>query len=350
MTKKATIITDSGEQIEATAPVIISASRSTDIPAFYAKWFFNRLEKGYCTWYYPFSQKKIYVSFAQCKVVVFWTKNPKPIMPYLHKLDERGIHYYFQVTLNDYEQENLEPNVPPLSKRIETFKELSNSIGKERVIWRFDPLILTPQLSPRELLLRIYHIGNQLKGYTDKLVFSFIDINSYRKVQNNLVKATRFFSKESISQSEPLPSQMKEIAEGLKKLREHWKNEGWNLSLATCAEEIHLEEYGIEHNRCIDGELMKTIFAKDEGLVYYLNTGTMPVRDMFGQFVPQKQKTAQAMKDKGQRKICGCMASKDIGMYNTCRHFCVYCYANTDREYVEKNTHRHSDDSESLIE
>ena len=123
---------DAGPVVEASTPVIISASRSTDIPAFYAEWFFNRLEKGYCVWYNPFNQKPMYISFAKCKVIVFWTKNPKPIIPYLHELDKRGIHYYFQVTLNDYIAEGFEPNVPSLSVRIETFKELSKLIGKER--------------------------------------------------------------------------------------------------------------------------------------------------------------------------------------------------------------------------
>ena len=145
------IINDKGERVEATAPVIISASRSTDIPAFYAKWFFNRLAKGYCAWYNPFNQQKMYISFSKCKVIVFWTKNPKPIIPYLHILDEMGIHYYFQVTLNDYVNEGFEPNVPSVVQRVKTFKQLSDMVGKEKVIWRFDPLIVTPEITPRPL-------------------------------------------------------------------------------------------------------------------------------------------------------------------------------------------------------
>ena len=156
--------------------MIISASRRTDIPAFYAEWFFRRLEAGYCAWVNPFNQKKMYVSFKNCRVVVFWSKNPEPILPYLHKLDERGIHYYFQFTLNDYEQEGFEPNVPELERRIETFRKLSGMIGKERVIWRFDPLIVTPSLSTDMLLARIERIGDSLKGCTEKLVFSFVDV------------------------------------------------------------------------------------------------------------------------------------------------------------------------------
>ena len=346
---KVLISNDAGEQVEATAPVIISASRSTDIPAFYAKWFFNRLAKGYCAWYNPFNQQKMYISFKNCKVVVFWTKNPKPILPYLHELDERGIHYYFQVTLNDYVKEAFEPNVSSVEERVETFKKLSSLIGKEKVIWRFDPLIITPNIGPRELLTRIWNIGNKLKGYTDKLVFSFVDVKAYRKVQNNLVKETMLFTKEDVENAEANYAQRIEIVAGLNKIRETWRGEGWNIEMATCAEDIDLEAYGIEHNRCIDGELMKRIFADDKELVYYLHTLKWPEKDMFGEIPPIPQKTKN-VKDTGQRKICGCMVSKDIGMYNTCRHFCVYCYANTSKELVLKNAQRHNDYSESIIE
>jgi DNA repair photolyase len=348
MTDKIVITTDQGRQVEATAPVIISASRSTDIPAFYAKWFFNRLAKGYCAWYNPFNQQKMYISFERCRVIVFWTKNPAPIIPYLPELDKRGIHYYFQVTLNDYVKEGFEPNVPSVEERVKTFKQLSNLIGKEKVIWRFDPLIITPNIGPRELLTRIWHIGNKLKGCTDKLVFSFVDVKAYRKVQNNLVKETMLFTKEDVENAEANHAQRIEIVEGLKKIREVWHKEGWNIEMATCAEDIDLEAYGIEHNRCIDGELMKRIFAYDKELVYYLHTLKWPEKDMFGEIPPIPNKTKN-VKDTGQRKICGCMVSKDIGMYNTCRHFCVYCYANTSKELVLKNKDKHNDESESII-
>lgn len=346
---KIQIKTDRGELVEALTPVVISASRSTDIPAFYAKWFFNRLERGYCVWYNPFNQKPVYVSFRRCKAIVFWTKNPKPILPYLHKLDEMGIHYYFQVTLNDYVKEGFEPNVPSVEERIETFRELSRMVGKQRVIWRFDPLIVTEKLTPAILLERIWNVGNMLKGACEKLVFSFVDVNAYRKVQRNMVKETSCFSTETVASAEMTNAQRLEIVEGLVKIREAWKAEGWEVTMATCGEDVDYASYGIEHNRCIDGELMKMAFADDEDFVYYLNTGYLPERDLFGQSAPRKEKTAAAMKDKGQRLACGCMVSKDIGMYNTCRHFCVYCYANTSRDCVSKNAVLYDGNSESLI-
>ena len=343
------ITKDNGEVVDCSAPVIISASRSTDIPAFYSEWFFNRLEKGYCTWYNPFNKKPMYISFKNTKVVVFWTKNPKPILPYLSDLDKRGIHYYFQVTLNDYEAEGFEPNVPSLLERIDTFKRLSDMIGKEKVIWRFDPIILSETLSPRQVLTKIFHVGNEIKGYTDKLVFSFVDVKAYRKVQNNLIKETSMFSKENIENAEPRGNLQNEIIEGLVKLHKHWKEENWDLELATCAEDMDLDKYNIKHNRCIDGELMEKIFSEDKELLYYLKTGELPRPNLFGELPPLPQ-IGKNLKDKGQRKSCGCMVSKDIGMYNTCKHFCVYCYANTSKKIVTENAMKHRNISESIIE
>lgn len=330
-------------------PIIVSASRSTDIPAFYAKWFANRLAAGYAVWYNPFNQQPMKIAFDKTKVVVFWTKNPAPLIPYLEELDKRGIHYYFQFTLNDYEVEGFEPNVPALAERVETFKKLSSLIGKERVIWRFDPIIMISQLQPRDILKKVWKVGNLIKGCTEKLVFSFVDVKSYRKVQNNLIKDTDMFTRETIDMAEPNEDQIQEIVEGLAKLRDHWKKEdGWDLTLATCAEKIDLEQYGVEHNKCIDGDLMERIFADDKEFVYYLRTGKLPEPDLFGN-IPDLPPKGKDLKDKGQRKLCGCMISKDIGMYNTCRHLCTYCYANTSRNVVLANKDKHSDDSESII-
>jgi DNA repair photolyase len=300
-------------------------------------------------WYNPFNQQPMKISFDKTKVVVFWTKNPAPLIPYLGELDKRGIHYYFQFTLNDYEAEGFEPNVPSLTERVETFKKLSSLIGKERVIWRFDPIIMTSQLQPRDILKKVWKVGNLIKGCTEKLEFSFVDVKSYRKVQNNLIKDTDMFTRETIDMAEPNEDQIQEIVEGLAKLRDHWKKEdGWDLTLATCAEKIDLEQYGVEHNKCIDGDLMERIFADDKELVYYLRTGKLPEPDLFGN-IPDLPPKGKDLKDKGQRKLCGCMISKDIGMYNTCRHLCTYCYANTSRNVVIANKDKHSDDSESII-
>ncbi|MDR1912849.1 MAG: DUF1848 domain-containing protein [Helicobacteraceae bacterium] len=336
--KKIEMQDDCGSIVEAQAPIIVSASRSTDIPRYYAEWFFNRLKKGYVVWVNPFNQKPMYISFDQTRAIIFWSKNPKPIIPYLEKLDERKINYYFQFTLNDYDREKLEPYVPEVAERIETFIELSEKIGKEKVIWRFDPLIVAPNfISVSDLLERIKNIGEKLKKYTQKLVFSFVDVQAYRKVRNNLAKETRLYN-------ELTHEQMIEIAEGLAALRDQWKSEGYDIALGTCAEEIDLDKYGISHNHCIDGELMRKLFCNDEKLMEHLGYE----RDLTASD-GWSEKPSKNMKDKGQRKPCGCIVSKDIGAYNTCPHFCVYCYANFSKKWVENNRRSHSVESESIV-
>ena len=288
---------DGGTEVLAQAPLIISASRSTDIPAFYADWFFRRLEKGYVRWRNPFSWQDSYVSFGNTRFIVFWSKNPAPLLPYLPMLKERGIGCYIHFTLNDYEAEGLEPNVPPLSQRIETFRRAVEALGRGAVVWRFDPLILTDKINIDTLLEKIAHIANALTGYTEKLVFSFADIESYKKVSHNLRLS-------GINYREWDEESMQEFALRLSTLN----RDNWNFRLATCAERIDLSEYGIEHNRCIDPELISRLTPHDAILQNFLYN---------------------AKTDTGQRKACGCILSKDIGAYNTCPHGCLYCYANT---------------------
>ena len=124
-------------------PVILSASRETDIPAFYSDWLVSRLREGWCEWKNMYNGSIREVSFDRTRLIVFWSKNPKPLLERLDEVEALGFRqYYFQFTLNDYVREELEPNVPPVAERINTFKRLADRIGKERVIWRFDPLML----------------------------------------------------------------------------------------------------------------------------------------------------------------------------------------------------------------
>lgn len=184
------IVNDGGDTVFAQAPVIISASRSTDIPAFYSDWFLHRLKKGYSAWTNPFNGVKSYVSYKHVRLIVFWSKNPEPLLDpsgILDYLTEQGINAYIQFTLNDYVSEGIERGVPPLDKRIDTFKRLVDRLGFGKVIWRFDPLILTDSIDVDALLEKCSNIGEQLKGYTEKLVFSFADISDYRKVKSNLL-------------------------------------------------------------------------------------------------------------------------------------------------------------------
>ena len=308
------------------SPLILSASRETDIPAFYSDWFVSRLREGWCEWKNTYSGTVHKVSFAKMRMIVFWSKNPKPLLERLDEVEALGFRqYYFQFTLNDYVREELEPNVPPVAERIDTFKRLADRIGKERVIWRFDPLMLgfaagtkLCGLSIDELLERIGNIGRQLKGYTEKLVFSFIDIGAYRKVQRNL---------EGLGVREFSPDEQRQFAQGLAEL-----NKELGLELATCGEETDLSAYGVRHNKCVDDELMMRLFHDDAALMDFIGAEY----DMFsGWHIPKSKK------DKGQRKACGCIVSKDIGAYNTCPHLCRYCYANASPELALANWRRH---------
>lgn len=243
--------------MEVPAPEIISASRSTDIPAFYADWFFHRLETGYSVWNNPFNGQKSYVSYRNTRFIVFWSKNPKPLLPYLPVLKERGIGCYIQFTLNDYGEDGLETGVPPLEERIGTFKALSETLGKEAVIWRFDPLVLTDSISIDTLLEKVGRIGTEIHGFTEKLVFSFADISSYRKVKANMDGS-------GIPYREWDRMMMEEFAGKLSQMNH---NKGWNLELATCGENLDLGKYRISRNRCIDGDLIARLAWRDKSLM-----------------------------------------------------------------------------------
>ncbi len=311
-------------------PAIVSASRETDLPAFYSDWFVSRLREGWCEWKNTYSGTIHKVSFDKTRLIVYWSKNPKPLLERLDEVEALGFRqYYFQFTLNDYVREGLEPNVPPVAERIDTFKRLADRIGKERVIWRFDPLMLgsadarervppTADITIDALLERIVDIGRQLKGYTEKLVFSFIDISGYRKVQHNLAGlGVREFS----------PDEQRRFAQGLAEL-----NGELGLELATCGEEADLSVFGVKHNKCVDDELMMRLFHNDAALMDFIGAEY----DMFSGWHIEKSK-----KDKGQRKACGCIISKDIGAYNTCPHLCRHCYANSSSEQALANCRRH---------
>ena len=330
-----------GQIVKAQAPLIVSASRSTDIPAFYADWFFYRLNKGYSAWTNPFNGIKSYVSYAQTRFIVFWSKNPRPLLDYLHVLEQKGIKCYIQYTLNDYENEKLE-KVPTLAYRIETFKMLVNRLGKGPVIWRFDPMILTDDISIDDLLRKVQNIGDQLKGYTEKLVFSYADIKAYKKVKSNL-------ERNGIPYHEWDEILMDEFAQKLSTMN---KERGWNYTLATCGEKIDIDKYGIEHNRCIDGDLITKLAWKDAELMDFMKVRIerIPAPTLFEDvnisddaiMLPDNHYFISAhKKDPGQREFCRCMAAKDIGEYNTCPHLCEYCYANTSKDTALANWKRH---------
>lgn len=307
--EKVWIKNDAGEEVEAIAPIIISASRSTDVPSCYSDWFAYRFfEKGYLAWVNPFNRCPIYVSFKKTRVIIFWTKDPTPIISHLDKLDQLGVNYYFQYTLNDYDDVVYEPNIPRLDDRINDFIALSKRIGKEKVIWRFDPILLSNRVDITSIISRIKKVGDKVFNHTNRMIFSFVDLKNYRKL-----------TKPSIAEGfrEPTIDETRLLAQKIGEL-----NEKWGLDIFTCGEKDSFTDYGIRKGSCVDGDLIQSLFPNDVRLMAFLKNNNK--------------------KDSGQRESCGCIPSKDIGEYNTCPNLCRYCYANSSRSTVIKNIANHN--------
>lgn len=274
--------------------MILSVSRRTDIPNYYSEWFFNRLKDGFLYVrnpmnFHQISEIKISPDVVDC--IVFWTKNPLPIMERLDELE--AYNYYFQFTLTGYGND-VERNLPnKKTSVIPIFQELSNKIGKEKVVWRYDPIFFSNRYNVQYHLKAFRSIAEALSGYTEKCVISFLDI--YPKNKKNMDNLLSY----DLSDSE-----LREFAKELSNIAK--EN---HIKIGSCAEKVDLDEYGIIHNSCIDKELIEKII----GCKLKIN------------------------KDKNQRIECGCVESVEVGTYNTCKNGCVYCYANYSAKSVESN-------------
>jgi hypothetical protein len=275
--------------------MIISASRRTDIPACYSDWFFRRMSEGYVLVKNPVNPHQVSrVSLSRDVVdaIVFWTKNPIPMMDRLQEL--KDYMYYFQFTLTGYGKD-IEPNLPSKKNSlIPAFRALSRLIGKERVVWRYDPILLTKTYSLEYHLNAFEEIARRLCGYTDECIISFVD--SYKSIQ------------ERVKELHPMQIQEEEIHTLASAMSTCARNNGMRLS--TCSEQIDLSAYGIEHAHCIDKERLERLLGCPLSLGKG-NTG---------------------------RLACGCAASVDIGAYDTCSNGCVYCYANHDTKTIQKKS------------
>jgi DNA repair photolyase len=309
------ITNDSGVEKDAVAPVIVSATWRSDIPAWHSDWFMERLRRGHMLSTY---RRRKYVSFDKTRIIVFWTKNPTPIFKHLDELDQMGIGYYFHHTLTDYDRERLEPNLPPLADRTDAFKRLSNRIGKERVLWRFDPLVLTDTIDRERLASKVCSVMESLSGYTKKLVISFFDPTARKKVERQLINAGVHAKKFTADDMKYVSCRIADYAAKFK------------IQVAACAEEMDLSSFGIRRNRCIDDEYLRRVFKQDTDLMSFIDT-------------------VAGIKNQGQRKLCGCIPSFDVGTYNTCKNGCVYCYANNSQKAVANNFNRLSLNGETLL-
>ena len=285
--------------------MIISASRRTDIPAFYSDWFFNRLKQGFLFVrnpmnYHQISKIKLNPDVIDC--FVFWTKNPKNFITNLNFL--KSYNFYFQYTITGYQKE-IEPNVPILQNSINTFKSLSNIIGPSKVIWRYDPIIITKNLNVQYHTDQFENIAKHLSNYTNRCFISFV--TPYKKIISNLQK----IDYTSISKN-----QIFELSENLSQI-----SKNYNIEIFTCSENIDLSKYNIFNGGCVDDKLIEKISG------YKL----------------------KIEKDKNQRDLCNCVKSIDIGTYDSCPHNCLYCYANNNKLQVKKNFSLHNKDSELLF-
>lgn len=268
--------------------MIISASRRTDIPAFFGEWFIRRLREKKVLVRNPMNPHQVTEipldpEYIEC--IVFWSKNPKNFIPRLDEIDALGYKYYFQFTLTPYD-DSLERGLGNKSNIMDTFKELSEKIGKEKVIWRYDPIILAD-----------YHarsfekLCENLHAYTEKCVISFIDKYSFLEKDFTAMNIREL----NYEECDLLAQKICAVAEK------------YGLPLASCCEKIDIGKYNIAHNRCIDNELINRICKTD----------------------------IKYKKDPGQRRECGCIVSRDIGAYNTCRYNCLYCYAKRGNQRID---------------
>ena len=296
--------------------MIISASRRTDIPAFFGDWFMKRIEEGYFHRVNPFNPNQVSeISLKPDDVegFVFWTKNPRPFLKHISILEAKGYGFYFQYTLNDYST-LLEPHLPSVEKRVNCFKELSSQIGSERVIWRYDPIIVSNLTPVSYHVEKLESLARQLQGYTVRLVISFMDF--YGKTENKIKKLQQ---KESITFADiSAPEHTGELERLVREISRIGAEYG--MKVETCSEAMDLDHFGITHGSCIDARL-----------------------------ISQLGKNPSMKKDKNQRGSCLCVESVDVGVYNTCKFNCLYCYAVQSEQALNKTLQRHDPESASLI-
>ncbi len=278
-----------------TRRLLISASRRTDIPALYADWFAARLDAGYCLVPNPRNRRQVArVSLRAEDVLgfVFWTRHVRPFLPVLERLERRGDPFYVQYTITGYGRP-LERRTPPLEVALRTFRELAARIGPERVIWRYDPIVLGEAFAAREHRARFGRIARALEGHTQRVVVSVLDL--YRKTRRRLLREAGLrIGGEVAEQPESEPA----LAPLLADLAAIGRERG--MQVEACAEAADYSALGIRPTRCVDGEL-------------------------FSRLWPDRR--WPRAKDRGQRPLCRCVESRDIGQPDSCTFGCTYCYA-----------------------
>lgn len=278
--------------------MILNVSSRTDIIAFYENWLIKRVEAGFVDVRNPFNPKLVNrINFSDVDLILFCTKNPIPILNDLNKIK---IPYLFQITITPYKRD-IEPNVPSKKEVIEAVKKISQAIGKENVSVRYDPIFLSEKYNITYHIKAFKKLCMLLNGYVETIIVSFLD--EYKNVlKNKKVLQYRKFTEEDY----------KIIGKNFSKIAK--LN---NMKVQTCFEDRNLTEYGFTKGECLSHELAYRLTGK-------------------------KYKSWKARK-------CNCVEMVDIGVYNSCKHFCKYCYANYDEKIVNNNFKNHDVNSSLLI-
>lgn len=274
--------------------MIISASRRTDIPALYSEWFMNRLGEGFVLVPNPYNRGRIgrvALSPENVDCIVFWTKNPAPMMSKYAMLDAMGYKHYTQFTLTPYVNA-LEPKLPAKAVLLDSFIKMAEITDPARSVWRYDPVIIDERHCVNWHIEQFTAMCGRLRGYTQRCVISFIDLYKTMKGSFRAVKADEMYA----------------VAAGFAEAADRC-----GITLYTCAEAVDLSMYGIKHSACIDKKLVEQIVGR----------------------------TIKPVQDKNQRSGCNCVESVDIGVYNTCDHACTYCYATYNLRKARMNAEVH---------
>ena len=285
--------------------MILNTGQRTDIPAFYADWFLRRVREGSVMVRNPFNYQRITsyrIDPEVVDVIAFCTKNPAPMLGKLGEL--AGYRQYWHVTITPYDRD-IEPNVPPAGEVISSFRKLSGKVGKERTVWRYDPILLTETFTPERHICAFRDMAEKLEGSTESCVISFIDL--YKKTIRNFPEAERVSNESQYS-----------MAERMAKIGEQH-----GIYVSSCLEDPGLAKIGIDTSGCMTKEKLEKAF-------------NLKLK------IPNI-KTHQA------RQGCACLLGNDIGAYTTCPHLCKYCYANESPEAVIENRNKHDPHSPLLI-
>jgi len=274
------------------AAMIVSASRRTDIPALHWAWFMDRLRHGVCSVANPRNPSivsSISLRPEDVDAIVFWSKNPAPMLPFVREIEAINPRFYVLFTLNDYPLD-LEPAMPPVAERVAVFSRLSDMIGPARVVWRYDPIVLSSRTDADYHRLRFERLCGQLRTRTERVIVSVVDMyGSTRRALKRLESRGWRFSPDPAADPS-LPGLLRDIS-GMAAAA--------GIAIQSCAEDARVNACGIRPGACIDSELIRRLWGR----------------------------CADPRKDPAQRPACLCAVSRDIGMYGTCSHGCVYCYA-----------------------